>query len=152
MNTIRNQQIKHFIHHWKSLIMFDSIRFHKILEMVYYSVIYWFLGIITGQMIDGSIFPEDDKESVKNYSTFHLGIHVLSQLIVTVISIYYIHKIGKTIPFLWWFNPNYQPGRSVAGQDVFVVGLFFASYFIIGVQTKFQIRSLELYRRFFSRR
>ena len=98
----------------------SSIRIQKLLEMTQYIVVYFFIGIIIGLLLE-KIFPYDDETSVKNRTIYELFILILIQAIVFGLSSFYIHKVAKLVPFIFHYDTNYIPnykGEAGSGGGV----------------------------------
>ena len=111
------------------LFRFDLIRASKLLEIVQFGVITFFLAFYIGSWMD-SIFPEVSEKT----SNADLVRDLILQLALLLIVAYYIKKIAEVIPFLFSLSKEYKPsykGEAAFGSAIAMV-IMFAS-----VQRKF---------------
>lgn len=87
--------IKHIESRFKSLTKFDFIRLYQLLEILQYSVLYAFVAGLAGLLLE-RIFPEPDRSK----SNYQILIEVLLQCMLSALSVFYIRKIVKVVPFI----------------------------------------------------
>ena len=116
---------------FQKLIEIDSIRIMKLLELCQYSILSIFPAIIIGELIN-KLFTDyskiyNNENQVINIKQFtKIIIEICLNLCLYVISLFYINKLVKIIPFLFRFNNRYIPslkGESNMGIST-GVGLF----------------------------
>jgi hypothetical protein len=91
---------KHHIHERiRSLFLFNEVRLMELLETVQFGIGYLVVGFIAATILDYS-FPHY-KEDI---STEELFLEVLLQGILLAITIFYVRKIVKIMPFLFMLN------------------------------------------------
>ena len=84
---------------WWTLTSMSDIRIMQILELVQYSVIYFFVAFIFGTGID-FIFASYDE----NKDTWKILLEVLGQGVLIILAAFYIKKIVKLVPFLLYLD------------------------------------------------
>jgi hypothetical protein len=91
--------------HKEPIFKMDSIQLLKLAELTQYTIIYTLLILPVGKFLD-HIFPKVDKTKSK----FRLLLEILLQMIIIVITMYYIRRIVKRIPFIL-YNEEYKSGE-----------------------------------------
>ena len=86
--------MKYIAERFNKLVAFDKIRLLKIVEMSQYAFFYVIIAFILGYFTD-KIFPKRDEET----KTVTLIVETIIQSMVAVITVFYIRKIVKLIPF-----------------------------------------------------
>tara|TARA_B100001093_G_C26828291_1_gene1015010 strand:+ start:295 stop:726 length:432 start_codon:yes stop_codon:yes gene_type:complete len=118
----------------ENIFRIDSIRIMKILEMCQFSIIGFGLGYLNGKFINEHIlidFKEENyinKEYPKEIGNHNpkLWLHLFFDIIVIVVTTYYLKKITRLIPFIFSsFEPKYKPGLKSEGLVGFTIGLGF---------------------------
>ena len=95
---------KYFSSRLEKLVSFDKIRMHKILQTVQYTILYLLMTWVVGTAID-NLFPSLDKEK-ELYLTV---IEVCLQAAISMVLIFYIRKLVKTVPYIFSYDTNYLP-------------------------------------------
>ena len=121
-----------------NIIKLDKIRITKLFEIVQYSLIGFFIGYVIAGISNDYILVKFDKSNyitdrypqTKDNRNPKLLIHMIWDLSIIVIFIYYIRKISVLIPFIpdiFNIMPNgYITGKSPGrGEDGFIIGLGF---------------------------
>ena len=115
---------------WNRLIRFDEIRFYKLIEIMYYAIIAFFLAIFLGPLLN-ILTPElnDTNEDNLIYVLIESAINFALILIVS----YYITKIIEVIPFIFNFSNKYI--SSFKGENKIALG-FITSIVLFGSQRR----------------
>lgn len=128
---------EHFDQRWEKLTNFDDIRQQEILEIIQYSIIYLIISLPIGAIID-LIFPNFNSEM----SSFQLFIEILVQLLLDVIIIFYLLKIVKLVPFLFYYkDSNYVAHLTSSYSGGIIISIAFIS---VQVQLGLKIRELGI--------
>lgn len=90
---------EYFARRWHSLVSTSDIRIMQILELFQYSVIYFFVAFIFGTGLD-FLFPDYDDAK----STGKIMGEVLIQAILIILGAFYIKKLVKLVPFIFYLN------------------------------------------------
>lgn len=128
---------------FEKLIRFDSIRISKLLEQIQFTIIVFFIAFFIGSMTD-KLFPLN--KTPDQTTDYELIRDLLLQLILIVITAYYIMKIAHVIPFFFSLSDKYVPsahGESSAGGSLAMAIIF------VGVQKNFQARLSLLKSRYY---
>lgn len=81
----------------KKIITFDKIRFLKFVELLEYTIIFYFFAILMSKFLNKYLFTTK-KEEIKKYSFIKLSFSIILQIFTIVIIEFYIRKIVKAIP------------------------------------------------------
>ena len=117
-----------------NLLRFDLIRIMKILEMCQFCLVGFILGYINGTFLNNHVFYEFKKENYISKEYPHLvgnlnpklWFHLLMDIIIIIITTYYLKKFTSLIPFMLSFiEPKYKPGLKSEGEVGFTIGLGF---------------------------
>ena len=79
---------------WHTLIAFDDVRIMQILELVQYSVLYFFVEFAAGSVLD-NLFPDYNEKT----PWWKVLFEVLGQGMLLIIAAFYIRKLVKLVPF-----------------------------------------------------
>ena len=110
----------------KSLFEISDIRVQKLLHLGQHGSITTLISIFFGKILNKYTFKLNSNESY--YSTL---IKTILEVTLIIISIYYINKISKTIPFIFKYTKSYNPfhksrdGENLIGIPV-AIGLVFS--------------------------
>jgi hypothetical protein len=115
-------KITHIQKNIDTLFDFSDIRIQKILELFQYCLLFIIVGTFLGLLVE-KIFPKDDIKTVKKKKTSQLLIINFIELFVYVITIFYIGKIAKIVPFLFQYTNNYSPGSHGENRIGGTIGL-----------------------------
>ena len=107
---------------WERLIRFDEIRFYKLVEIAYYSIISFFLAIILGPLLN-ILTPKLNDEEEDNF--IYVLIESAINFALILIVAYYIYKIIRVVPFFLNFSNKYI--SSLKGENEIALG------FVIGI-------------------
>jgi hypothetical protein len=128
---------------WKSLISTSDIRIMQILELFQYSVVYFFVAFIFGTGLDFLFSGYDE-----NKETWKLIFEVLGQAVLIIIGAFYIKKLVKLMPFVFYLNVDldgdgkiqkYAPYRTTEYHGEMMIG----AIVFIAVQVNF-LRKISL--------
>jgi len=118
----------------QNLINFDSIRGMKILEMCQFCLIGFILGYLNGTFLNNYVFVEFKKGNYvnKEYPKLvgnlnpKLWLHLLMDIIIIIITTYYLKKLTYVIPFIFApLDTKYKPGLKSENLVGFTIGLGF---------------------------
>jgi hypothetical protein len=109
MNSIsysnkKRPKVTHIKERLGKITRMDRIRLLRIGEMIQYTIIYAVLGFICAVAAEW-IIPAFS-------ATRHVGLQIINtllQLSICVVAVFYIKKIGKTIPLLFPYPADYRP-------------------------------------------
>ena len=87
----------HFISRVRKLFNMNSVRLNEITEIVQYVILYGIVTFYVGTWTN-VIFPVFDPKK----ATWELMLEVLGQTIVLTIAVFYIRKLVKAVPFLFY--------------------------------------------------
>jgi hypothetical protein len=87
--------IKHIERGANDLVKFDKGRFSQILEIIQYSILYAFAAGLFGLLLE-RIFPVPDETKQTHIILFE----VLAQCVMSALSVFYLRKIVKIVPFI----------------------------------------------------
>ena len=96
----------------------------KIVEIVQYSVIFFFITTIVSYILNKHVFTET-KQTIKRMSKFKLAISILSQLIILSIMLYTIRKIAMLIPSIATLMNGTYKAYSTHEYTVHIALVFF---------------------------
>ena len=115
---------------WEKLIRFDEIRFYKLVEIAYYSIISFLLAIFLGPILN-ILTPKLNDKDEDNF--VYILIESAINFALILIVVYYIYKIVKVIPFFLNFSDKYV--SSLKGENEAALG-FVTSIVLYGSQTR----------------
>jgi len=107
---------------WERLIRFDEIRFYKLVEIAYYSIISFLLAIFLGPILNILTPKLNDKD--KDNFVYILIESAINFALILIVA-YYIYKIVRVIPFFLNFSDKYV--SSLKGENEAALG------FVIGI-------------------
>ena len=126
---------KSFEQQLESLLRVDKIRFYKLTELSQYSILACFLAMFVGSKINKYLIPDYSKKENVAESVVYL----MWNLILIMVSLYYIRKIVLMVPYIFSFDKDYivsRGGESLLGFSVGFAIVFGAT------QSKFRERFL----------
>ena len=112
----------HFMSRLRKLFNLNTIRINEITETIQYTILYgivtFYIGIWTN-----AAFPVYDKTK----STVELMLEVLGQTIFLALCVFYIRKLVKIVPFLFYLPGKraYNPYLSTEFHGEIVVSIIF---------------------------
>ena len=119
----------------KRLFRFDSIRLFKLLEISYYSIIAFFLTLITINIFENDhLFPLFliDYPEEKEIGYIKLLLNTFFDIAFIVIIIYYLRKILNCIPFLFKsFNKKYKSSLKDEMNIGITIGMGMVIYYTL---------------------
>lgn len=115
---------------WERLIRFDEIRFYKLVEIAYYSIISFLLAIFLGPILNILTPKLNDKD--KDNFVYILIESAINFALILIVA-YYIYKIVRVIPFFLNFSDKYV--SSLKGENEVALG-FVTSIILYGSQTR----------------
>ena len=129
----------HFISRVRKLFNLNTIRINEITETIQYTILYGVVAFYVGTWTNAA-FPHFDKTK----STWELMLEVLGQTIVLAICVFYIRKLVKTVPFLFYLpgKYSYNPYLSTEFHGEIVISIIF-----ITLQTNLVKKLEELSKR-----
>lgn len=116
----RTEFKKHFERIYKHLVATDITRKLKLLEIVQYAFLYAIITLLFSTTIE-YLAPEPNE----NENILVLLIEIFVQCTVVAISVFYIRKIVKLIPFLYYKYKKYQPYLTSEYHGEIVISLVF---------------------------
>jgi hypothetical protein len=128
---------------WKSLTSTSDIRIMQLLELFQYSVIYFFVAFIFGTGLDFLFAAYDETKE-----TWMLVLEVLGQAVLIILGAFYIKKLVKLMPFVFYLNVDidgdgkvqkYSPYRTTEYHGEMMIG----AIVFIAVQVNF-LRKISL--------
>ena len=129
----------HFISRVRKLFNLNTIRINEITETIQYTILYGVVAFYVGTWTNAA-FPHFDKSK----SSAQLMLEVLGQTAILAICVFYIRKIVKTIPFLFYLpgKRTYNPYLSTEFHGEIVISIIF-----ITLQTNLVKKLEELSKR-----
>jgi hypothetical protein len=126
---------KSFDQQLESLLRFDKIRLYKLTELSQYSILACFIAMFVGSKINKYLIPEysDDEGIVEKV------VYLMWNLILMMVSLYYIRKIVLMVPYIFSFDTDYVVSRG--GESLLGFSVGFAIVFG-ATQTNFRDRFL----------
>jgi len=103
----------------KQALQFDKIHLEKVLEMVYYMVLAFLFSILISAGINRSM--KRVTKDVKKRGTSYLVGYLVWYTVLIGIAAYYIPKLIKIIPFIFWWDTHYIPGFH--GESSYGIGI-----------------------------
>ena len=100
-----------------SLLAVDKIRFYKLAELSQYSILTIMISLYIGKFVN-RVMPDYTKDEDPLYTWLYVMINV----VLFVISWYYIRKILTLVPFVLSFDKDYTPSRKAEYLIGFSVG------------------------------
>ena len=140
---VEKNAAEYISHRWRSLTSTSDIRIMQILELFQYSVIYFFVAFIFGTGLD-FLFASYDE----NKETWKLILEVLGQALLIIIGAFYIKKLVKLMPFVFYLKVDldgdgkvqkYAPYRTTEYHGEMMIG----AIVFIAVQVNF-LRKISL--------
>jgi hypothetical protein len=112
----------HFISRVRKLFNMNSVRLNEITEIVQYVILYGIVTFYIGTWTN-VIFPVFDPKK----ATWELMLEVLGQTIVLTIAVFYIRKLVKAVPFLFYIPGRhaYRPYLSTEFHGEIVISIIF---------------------------
>lgn len=106
-----------------NLFHIDLVRLSKILEMIQFDAIMFFIALIVSSMLEKYIFKFDHKD----ITNVDLLLSVFCQIFFNTVVLYYLQKVVLYIPFLFPLTTdyisNYQSEKTIGAT--IVIGLIF---------------------------
>jgi len=129
----------HFISRIRKLFNMNTIRINEISETIQYVILYGIVTFYVGTWVN-ALFSEFDKKKASHW----LLLEVLGQTVVLVICVFYIRKLVKAVPFLFYIPGRfkYRPYESTEFQGEIVISIIF-----IALQTNLTKKLEELSKR-----
>ena len=87
-----------------TIFSFDKTQLLKILELTQYTIIYTLLILPIGRVLN-TYFPELDKRK----TNIRILLEIIIQMIIIVLTMYFIRRIVKRLPFIY-HDPDYEAG------------------------------------------
>jgi len=87
-----------FYNKLKNILIFDKIRVLKICELLQFTIVMTIISISFSYILNKFIFIEKDKEYYETLSLFKLIIFTIIDLIIIIVTYYYMKKITYLIP------------------------------------------------------
>lgn len=112
----------HFISRIRKLFNLNTIRINELSETVQYVILYGIVTFYVGTWVNAA-FPEFEKTK----TTPWLMLEVLGQTIVLAVSVFYIRKLVKAVPFLFYIPGRFKyiPYRSTEFHGEIVISIIF---------------------------
>ena len=112
----------HFMGRIRKLFNLNTIRINEISETIQYTILYGIVAFNVGTWTN-AVFPHFDKTK----STWELMLEVLGQTTVLAICVFYIRKLVKTVPFLFYLpgKYSYNPYLSTEFHGEIVISIIF---------------------------
>ena len=129
----------HFISRVRKLFNLNTIRINEIAEIIQYTILYGIVAFYVGTWINAA-FPHFDKSK----SSTELMLEVLGETIILTICVFYIRKLVKIVPFLFYLPGKraYNPYLSTEFHGEIVISVIF-----ITLQTNLVKKLEELSKR-----
>lgn len=108
----------------ESILRFDKIRLHKLIELSQYSILACLLTIKIGKFVNHIIPAHDPKETL-----FETYMYVILNIIAMIVSVYYVRKIVLLVPYIFRFDTDYivsKHDESLLGESI-GFGIVFAT-------------------------
>ena len=121
-----------------NILEFDVIRIQKLLHMAQDAVITGIFCFFIGMGLN-NLLPSHEHENIGI-----TGVMVMLELIIIVLSIYYIRKLTELIPFFLRFTNNYNPFHK-SSKGVGLIGTTIAmGLFLMATQSNMKKRIIKL--------
>lgn len=118
------------INHLKSLFEISHIRFQKLLHLSQHGSITALITILFGKIINKYTFDLNFNEQY-----FTILVKTIIEIIFIVISVYYINKITKILPFFFKYTKNYKSfHRSKDGENLIGIPVTIAIVFSVALK------------------
>lgn len=104
-----------------SLLAVDKIRFYKLTELSQYSILTVVLSMYIGRFVD-YIMPEYKEDE----DIWYTWLYVVINVVLFVVTWYYVRKILALVPFILAFDKDYIPSRKAEYLVGFSVGFSLA--------------------------
>ena len=140
---IESNAKKYISHRWWSLTNMGDVRIMQILELIQYSIVYFFVAFVFGTGLD--FFFADYDETKESWKI--MG-EVLLQALLIILGAFYIKKIVKLMPFIFYLKidldgdgkvQKYNPYRTTEYHGEMMIG----AIVFIAVQINF-LRKINL--------
>jgi len=143
-----------FMHKVHNIIRVDSIRLTKLIEIIQFSLLGFFIGYIVSGLVNNYLLITYNKENYitgvykneKNNKNPKLILHIAWDLTMVVIATYYLQKIARVFPFLPTIlglcPKNYVASKKAEGKVGFTIGLGF----IFSRELNNLTKKIELYQ------
>ena len=108
---------KSFEKQLESLLRVDKIRFYKLTELSQYSILACFLAMFVGAKINKYLIPDYSKKE----SVAESVVYLMWNLILIMVSLYYIRKVVLMVPYIFSYDKDYivsRGGESLLGFSV----------------------------------
>ena len=122
MDTYLKLQKKHLTDipkKFKKVFKFDTIVFHKLLEIIQYCLLTFYLTLYLSTQLNK--FMIHDRLVLRSMTTYKLIIRVSQYSILVAILARYIPKIVAIIPFIGHFNSKYKP--NLKGEAMYGISI-----------------------------
>ena len=126
---------KSFEKQLESLLRVDKIRFYKLTELSQYSILACFLAMFVGAKINKYLIPDYSKKE----SVAESVVYLMWNLILIMVSLYYIRKVVLMVPYIFSYDKDYVVSRG--GESLLGFSVGFAIVFG-ATQTNFRDRFL----------
>lgn len=103
----------------KNALQFDKIHIEKVMEMTYYMALAFGVSLVISAGINKSMKPI--VTDIKKTATKNLVAYLLWYTILIGVVAYYIPKIIKIVPFVFWWDTHYIPGFH--GESSYGIGV-----------------------------
>lgn len=114
----------------KSLFEFSNIRIQKLLHLAQHGSITTLISIFFGKILNKYTFELNSNEAY-----YSILIKTILEITLIIISIYYINKITKAIPFIFRYTKTYNPfHKSKDGENL--IGIPVACALVLSVALK----------------
>ena len=112
----------HFMSRLRKLFNLNTIRINEISETIQYTILYGIVTFYVGVWTNAA-FPVFDKSK----SSWQLMLEVLGQTIFLALCVFYIRKLVKIVPFLFYLPGKraYNPYLSTEFHGEIVVSIIF---------------------------
>ena len=106
----------------RKLFNLNTIRINEISETIQYTILYGIVAFYVGTWANAA-FPHFDKTK----STWELMLEVLGQTIILAICVFYIRKLVKAVPFMFYLpgKKTYKPYLSTEFHGEIVISIIF---------------------------
>jgi len=144
---------KHVKERLASLLSFDEIRIMEILESLQFGIAYFFVGFVSGTLLDWA-FPKFNEDE----TVWEVLRQVVIQSVLLILLIFYIRKFVKIMPFMFVLNFDangdnktdpYRPYKAseYGGEIMIAVAVIGAQFNLI---KKLDFLSRKLYKLVFN--
>ena len=114
----------HFMSRIRKLFNLNTIRINELSETIQYVILYGIVTFYVGTWVN-ALFPKFDNKK----ETHWLMLEVLAQAVVLVICVFYMRKLVKAVPFLFYIpgGVKYRPYLSTEFHGEIVISIIFIS-------------------------